>query len=182
MYRDSFGESMLPFFAEAFGKGYFSRLVPYDLGNIVKYEPDYTIIERVERRISSFALEIPIMSAPKGLLSFDRKEDTKTGLNIEIAGGYYVFDGIIDSDFIQTDSEIFIVLSDDNGESAAYMPFYRSIETEEGINDYGYMMYVDQRRLPSGPVTVDIVVRDKNKTLSVKSQEVVLSDLGGFGE
>lgn len=182
MYRDSFGESMLPFFAEAFGKGYFSRLVPYDLGNIVKYEPDYTIIERVERRISSFASEIPIMSAPKGRLSFDSKEDTETCLNIETAGGYYVFDGIIDSDFIQTDSEIFIVLSDGNGESAAYMPFYRSVETEEGINDYGYMMYVDQRRLPSDSVTVDVVVRNQNNTLSVKSQEVVLSDLGREGE
>lgn len=157
-------------------------MVPYDLGNIVKYEPDYTIIERVERRISSFASEIPIMSAPKGRLSFDSKEDTETCLNIETAGGYYVFDGIIDSDFIQTDSEIFIVLSDGNGESAAYMPFYRSVETEEGINDYGYMMYVDQRRLPSDSVTVDVVVRNQNNTLSVKSQEVVLSDLGREGE
>lgn len=53
MYRDSFGESLLPFFAEAFGKGYFTRLVPFDMTNINQYQADYTIVERVERRISS---------------------------------------------------------------------------------------------------------------------------------
>lgn len=182
MYRDSFGESMLPFFAETFGKGYFSRLVPYDLSNIVRYEPDYTIIERVERRISSFASEVPIMSAPMGRLNISNKEGTGTSLNIEIAGGYYAFDGIIDSNYMQTDSDIFIVLTDDKGESVAYKPFYCSVNTEEGINDNGYMMYIDQRSIRSDAVTVDVVIENPMGMLSVKSQEIVFSELGGVEE
>lgn len=87
MYRDSFCESMLPFFAEEFSKGYFQRLVPYDLGNVLMYESDYTIIERVERKIPAFASEIPIMSAPRGRLSIDSQTDTKSTLNVEKAEG-----------------------------------------------------------------------------------------------
>ena len=34
MYRDSFGESLLPFVADEIGQGYFSRLVPYNLTQI----------------------------------------------------------------------------------------------------------------------------------------------------
>ena len=35
MYRDSFGERLLPFVAGEFEKGYFSRLVPYNLLHIL---------------------------------------------------------------------------------------------------------------------------------------------------
>ena len=65
MYRDSFGESILPFLAEEYGNAYFSRLVPYNFGNIIQYHPDVVIIERVERNISALATEIPIMEAPE---------------------------------------------------------------------------------------------------------------------
>lgn len=179
MYRDSFCESMLPFFAEEFSKGYFSRLVPYDLGNILRYEPDYTIIERVERKIPAFASEIPIMSAPRGRLSIDSQTDTKTTLNVEKAGGYYSFDGIVDADYIQADSEIILVLEDEAGESIAYMPFYRSLNTDGELNDNGYMMYIDQREISSDSLEIKVVVVNQNQTLCVKSQEIVFSDFEG---
>lgn len=41
MFRDSFGESLLPFVADEMGKGYFSRLVPYNLTQIEDLHPDY---------------------------------------------------------------------------------------------------------------------------------------------
>ena len=55
MYRDSFGESLLPFVADEIGQGYFSRLVPYNLTQIEELHPQYVVIEKVERNIQDFA-------------------------------------------------------------------------------------------------------------------------------
>ena len=65
MYRDSFGESILPFFADEYQKAYFSRLVPYNMENLLQYRPDTVVVERVERQIAAFATEIPIMEGPR---------------------------------------------------------------------------------------------------------------------
>lgn len=53
MYRDSFGNSLLPFIAEDFGKGHFLKTKPYELNLIEEENADVFVIEIAERNIPS---------------------------------------------------------------------------------------------------------------------------------
>lgn len=64
MFRDSFGNALLPFMAESFGKSYFTRQVPYDLEAAAGEKPDAVILELVERNLSQLADTAPVMEAP----------------------------------------------------------------------------------------------------------------------
>jgi len=65
MYRDSFGNTLLPFMAEAYGSAYFSRGVPYQLAiDLPAHGADALVIERAERFMRDMAANPPVMPAP----------------------------------------------------------------------------------------------------------------------
>ena len=172
MYRDSFGESLLPFMAEAFENAYFSRLVPYNMANLNEYEPDVVIVERVERRIAAFAEEPAAMQAPK---MKERKisgtYDTKTTLNTRINGPYRMFTGNIDSDYIQDDSQIYVQLLNGDEVLGTYAAFHTSSQNSDGsYDDNGYMIYLNNSLLESEDVCVNIIVSFDGENRIVKSE------------
>ncbi len=62
MYRDSFGNALLPFLADKYAHAYFSRSVPYPIGtDLEKYQADTLIIERAERFLRDTACNPPVM-------------------------------------------------------------------------------------------------------------------------
>ena len=65
MYRDSFGNALLPYMAETFEKAVFSKIVPYDLRDLTNIEADYFVIEKVERHLPTLGNIAPIMEAPR---------------------------------------------------------------------------------------------------------------------
>lgn len=179
MYRDSFGESLLPFFADEFGSAYFSRLVPYNLNNITSYNPDYVIIERVERRISSFAESAAIMPVPEvefesgtsgytdsaawsNLLKTD-----ETGGNLELdigsvdiktSGDYYRLDGIINANYMSDDSEIYVGFETADGEITYYETFWISQSVDSEVDDNGFSAYFLKSDIPDDVVSMKILV------------------------
>lgn len=64
MYRDSFGNALLHYMAEAYGNAYFSRGLPYQLSDLQEYMADALVIERAERFLPDMAHEAPVMEAP----------------------------------------------------------------------------------------------------------------------
>ena len=65
MYRDSFCNSLLPFMAEAYGKAYFSRGVPYQLAiDLDAHGADALVVERAQRFMRDMAASPPMMPAP----------------------------------------------------------------------------------------------------------------------
>ncbi len=66
MFRDSFGNTLLPFFAENFASAVFSKAAPYPLERFVEqYRPDVVIAEKVERNLSDLLVKPAIISAPE---------------------------------------------------------------------------------------------------------------------
>ena len=66
MYRDSFGNSLLPFMAEAYDQAYFSRGVPYQLAiDLDAHAADTLVIERAQRFMRDMAANAPMMPAPE---------------------------------------------------------------------------------------------------------------------
>ena len=69
IYRDSFGNSLLPYLAEHYENAIFSKVVPYpedDLDRLEEFgsEKRDVIVERVERHLSTMAQVPPLMSSP----------------------------------------------------------------------------------------------------------------------
>ncbi|MBR3358491.1 MAG: hypothetical protein IKG46_11810 [Solobacterium sp.] len=65
MFRDSFGNTLLPYVAGQFEHAWFSKEAPYRLENILNAQPVNTVIfEKVERNLRDYITAPPILSAP----------------------------------------------------------------------------------------------------------------------
>ena len=177
MYRDSFGETLLPFFAEAFGETYFSRLVPCNLGNVVQYTPEYTVIEKVERRIPSFASETPIMSAPTARFSVTETIESNSSMEISLEGGYYSIRGYLDETIMSPESEIYLLFTNGNGKSVGYIPFYISDENATTCRDYGFGMYIEKASIPVDEYRVELVVKNNEHYTGVCMKQTDLKEV-----
>jgi len=156
MYRDSFGESLVPFFAQEFKEAYFSRLVPYDLTNVEEYQPDYIVIQKAERNLIDFVVRAAIMPG----LTVDTMDapEKETNSTIETAsdGPYLVVSGEVDLQQLEDESEIFISLSSaETGETKTYKTLYLSNEEREGN---GYSLYLEEESLPPGELQIQLIV------------------------
>jgi hypothetical protein len=179
MYRDSFGESLLPFFADEFGTAYFSRLVPYNLNNITSYNPDYVIIERVERRLTSFAESAAIMPVPEvkftsGVAGYTdsaawsellNTDETGEAINIDIgsvglktSGDYYRIDGIVNAGYMTDDSEIYVGFETSDGTVTYYDTFWISQTVGDAVDDNGFSAYFLKSDIPENVTSLQVVV------------------------
>ena len=154
MFRDSFGISLLPFFASDFKEACFSRLVPYDLTQIDALNADVVIIERAERHLSYFATDAPLMPAPvRDNVFIDqlRSDDSISYFDnpsIEIVedGDFYKISGLLDpTTSISSDSKILLSV-DANGSESLYEAFLvdQGSTAQSGDNETGFVLYIDK--------------------------------------
>lgn len=66
MFRDSFGNTLIPLIADQFKQAWFTKEVPYGLESLMEqYHPDTIVFEKVERNLSEYINMPPIISALK---------------------------------------------------------------------------------------------------------------------
>lgn len=147
MYRDSFGNSLLPCMAQTFGQAVFSRKVPYPMSDLVTYEPDIVIVEKVERHLPTLGMVPPLMSAPireAGEESIQTENSAATAL-LSKEGSYWKIEGVADPAYMDTDSRIYVEVDDGSG-AKRYEAFCvsRSDAEDGSTNDYGYVLYISE--------------------------------------
>lgn len=111
MYRDSFGNALLPYMAEVYGNAYFSRGVPYQLSDLISCQADTLVIERAERFLPDMAENPPVMPAPiVAAESLDGPEymEQIPGLEVVNQGIYTKIKGHIPQEMVKTNSRIYI--------------------------------------------------------------------------
>lgn len=167
MFRDSFGNTLLPLMADVFKDGYFSKSVPYNIEDYLNaFSPECVIVEKVERNIGDFATEPPIMTGP--LVSLESKADkVSTGTTLYMAESeyntaYWEISGMVDEKYIKTDTDIYINVTV-NGETKTYEAYST---TKEG-SDNGYLLYIAKKQIPSDEVWVEILLQTKGAVQSV---------------
>ena len=69
MFRDSFGNLLHSFLADAYGEAAFSRAMPYTMSLLDQTGADTVVIEIVERNLDWLATEAPIFPAPERTLN-----------------------------------------------------------------------------------------------------------------
>ncbi len=136
MYRDSFGNALLPFMAEPFSRAYFSRGVPYQLKDLDECEADTLVIERAERFLPDMAENPPVMPAPrlaKSDIEAARGYMEITDMERTVQGDYTKIRGTLPQDKIQTYDRIAVYMGQDLYEAFPY-------SDENGKE--GFLLYV----------------------------------------
>ena len=157
MYRDSFGNTLLPFLADAYSSAYFSRGVPYQLSDVDTMAADTVIVERAERFLPEMAENPPVMEAPLALPSGEENtvaEDGVPDVSMALQGTVYKISGWISPEYLDWDSEIYIRL---NGEML-YEAFPADVEAGESLRDTGFVLYLGAEKIPAGEAGLEILV------------------------
>lgn len=166
MYRDSFCESMLPFFAEAYQKAYFTRLVPYDLTDIETRGVDHVVVERTQRRIESFAEDAAIVPAQKAADSVRTAylsgveylpENTGT-MELTADGNYYYVSGVADPSYMSVDTDLYLSVTREDGSRELYEVYYLNKKLESGMTAYAYGVFITPEQIGTGVVGFDLII------------------------
>lgn len=170
MFRDSFGESLLPFVADEMGKGYFSRLVPYNLTQIEELHPEYVVIEKVERNLKDFIEDVPIMEMPQTEELFAPEAGTDSTIETAKEGSYLMIKGSIDERYISGETEIAVsVRNNETMDSRTYKAFYTRTEAGDGN---GYQLYIKGSSVPAGELHINIIVTNEGQSFIVAGKDI----------
>ena len=159
-FRDSFGNSLLPFLAEDYQSAYFSKEVPYRMDYIDALGADTVIVELVERNLNHLIAMAPVFPAPLRAVDIDaaeRLQDCDTKFAFEKFEGYYKLYGICDPASLSDTGKICISLqSDDASFVVEATPADEYSKLGEGT-DYGFVAYIYENSLPAGDYKVEIL-------------------------
>ena len=172
MYRDSFGNTLIPFMADAYAKSYYSKMTPYDLAaDMERTKPDDVIIEKVERNIAEFAAQPPVIPAAKVKLKGEisgESADANAGLSVteaEANMSYLQISGSLDKGQAACE-RVLLVIGTEKGEKA-----YEAFMTADEEGSYGYTAYFPKEQF-SGSAQVRVVTESAGKYDTVCTQQV----------
>lgn len=170
MFRDSFGNTLLPLMADTFQTAYFSKSVPYDLEKYMESsQAEYVMVEKVERNIDDFAKEPPIMTGIQvETRSAAETVTTKTTLEIkssEYNTDYWQIEGEIDEDYVAPDLTVYVKLT--NGE---YSDTYEAFTVSKEDSDWGYLLYLPKNEVLPGKTEVLILTKAGGQIRQVQKQ------------
>jgi hypothetical protein len=164
MFRDSFGNATLPYIADEYGRGIFSKGVPYNFSYAASGKSDTVIVEIVERNIPWLIEYVPYMEAPETEINAEiiKAEDAETSLNTEDKGADNVYYGTLDKFYTDDNAEVIMKVTLPDGEEKFYEAFPSSY-TEVSSPDeaqYSYGIYINKNLTPAGSRLEVIAVKD----------------------
>ena len=174
MYRDSFGNTLLPFMAGEFSTAKFSKLVPYYIDQeMAECNPDVVVVEKVERHLNSLAVQPPMMESPevKTKTKATKQSSNTTFQEGKIGNDMYMVMGQLDTKYTKKDSKIYIKVTSKDKKSKTYEAFPVTIKTKNQSTDYGYQLYLNDESVPTGNVTTEVMIENGKNMISVKKDQ-----------
>lgn len=150
MFRDSFGNALLPYVAPMFQNAAFSKLVPYNFTQVAQLEATAVIVERAERHLFYLASNPPIMSSPRCALPESAKP-CDADIEIEADGPFWVVRGTLANDSASPETPLYVRVSAPGADPVTFNPFWTSEITDDGheVSARGFLLYI-----PSSAVDV----------------------------
>lgn len=171
MYRDSFANNLIPWLAPEFKKAHFSKMVPYDLTQINRLNPDVVIVERAQRHVSLLAQSPPYMPPPKTAVADAEVKTSDSTVSWYVDGGFIAVEGWVDESIMEGDSEILVQIQAPGLEGSVYVPFYLSKDDSDNVanvancpdnaSDYGFRLLFDSAMLTEAEYSITVLVVDE---------------------
>lgn len=166
MFRDSFANTLIPFMSNEFETAYYSKGEPNGLERYVEtYNPDCVVIEKVERNISNYLDNPPILTPPNADIPTNITI-AKTDTTVQIEScmndvNYYKLSGTLDKERIQNNSEIIVSVG---GKT------YRAYQ----IGEDGYSLYLKKSEFMDATASVQIYIVNENSGVQALSEMIDL--------
>lgn len=132
MFRDSFGNALIPFWASQFQEATFSKLIPYNLTQLTQKSADCVVIERAERHLAYLASNPPAMVNPRyeGMVLPQGSRSIAAEVILEQSGAYWTVDGTFDEE-LDPHSDLRVVAELADGRTFSFDPFWTVSDSEE---------------------------------------------------
>ena len=174
MFRDSYGNATIPYIADEYQRGFFSKGQPVDLDQTTYQNADTVIYEIVERNIPWIIEYLPYIDAPRRELSdsIDKEykaedveiiDNSGTTINKEDRGNRILVYGNVDESYIGAASLIFVKVVSSDGEivfEATPASFEKVEEHKEA--EFAYGAYINKDEL-TDDYEIMIVTESKDK-------------------
>ncbi len=156
MFRDSFGNTLIPLIANQFEQAYFTKESTYRLDNIVSEQnPDIVIFEKVERNLRDYIKEPPIITMPEIKDISISEEALIDGMEIEITTNlydpsFYELKGKI-NESLSKDSDIIVYVD------GKYLDAYDIYEDE-------FLVYLKKIEYPNKIFEIEVLLKENDTT------------------
>ena len=170
MYRDSFGNALLPYMADAYANAYFSRGIPYQLTDVEAYSADTVIIERAERFLPEMSQFPPVLTAKEISLTEDEElqgSDGAVDVKIKPQGMTAQLSGRIKEGLLDTDSRIYLKV---NG--SVYEAFPMDVKVGENLDDNGFCLYLSSELVAADGNDIEILIEKDNKIFNIYQNNI----------
>ena len=160
LYRDSFGNSLLPFMADQVERGIFSRSMPVDPELTVSEDTDVVIVEIVERNLKLLAEHAPVLASER--INDLEVPDLSGEEEIQIVSERRENMLYVEGEPGENAQEFYLQVTDGSGE-ISYYPMYHTLgEHKEYRGAEAYL-----KGLETGDYTFAILqISDKKAILS----------------
>ena len=161
MFRDSFANTLIPFFSAEFETAYYAKGEPNAMERYVEsYAPDCVVIQKVERNITNYLENPPILTPPEEELPLNITiAKTDTTLQIEECmndPSFYKISGTLDPERMENDSETLVCVND---------KYYRAYQTD----DHAYMLYLKKDTFAESFADVQVYIVNGAKCVQALS-------------
>lgn len=174
MYRDSFGNSLLPYMAQSFANAAFSKQVPYPMTDLVNYSPDIVIVERVERHLPTLGRIPPLMNGPVCFPEGDRIRTDRPAASVELSkeGSYWKLEGLADQAYMTVNSPIYLEVNDGTAENCYEAFCVSKAENDTIDNDYGYILYLSEILLHGNTFQIKVMTEKDGNIIILQEEEI----------
>ena len=174
MYRDSFGNALLPYFANAYGSAYFTKAFPVNLAaDMGSNKPDTVAIELAERNIDWLESMPPVFEAPEATgYTVSGQADGSGSVKAKLSDvnmQLVEISGSIDSSLCTDETEIFVELSDRSGKQRLYKAF--CVKADDGEGFLAYVPAADH----SGQLKASVVTGNGGSYTRVLTEDISIS-------
>lgn len=139
MFRDSFGNTLLPWMAQSYKKAVFSKEMPYPLEKYMQESnADTVIIEKVERNLKDFITDPPMLTPVETKLPGEATQvKTKTTVNVaasEADTSYNEISGSLDSKYVTPGMKVYVTVGEGD-EAHTYQAYLVNANSADSDND-----------------------------------------------
>jgi hypothetical protein len=168
MFRDSFGNTLIPFLSNEFKTAYYSKGEPNALARYMEtYQPDFVVIEKVERNIANYLNTPPILTPPEEQLPEKLTiATTESTASVEVCMNdmnYYVLRGVLDESRVQVSSNVLVRVND---------RVYPAYLTDEN----GYVLYLKKTEFTDTTAQVTVYIVNEDQCVQALSTQLNLPD------
>ncbi len=164
VFRDSFGNSLLPYLATSFSSAYFSKLVPYNFDEAARCACDCVVVERAERHLS-YLMEAPPLAPSPSYAKPVLDDEVHTGENIEARatqnGRFLVISGDMPRACSSNIPNAYLEVAGKNGERWFYEAYLTSTVGGDGC---GFAFNVPSGDIDDGCEVAALIVKDADGT------------------